>query len=86
MLKMSPFRRKKADKSFPVKVITFDSELEFKLEVGVFSWLNGSQCTRPYIARCANRNGQMSNRGVFIILNNFDKLQYNCVERVARLD
>lgn len=28
-----PFRRKKSDKSFPVKVITFDSELEFKLEV-----------------------------------------------------
>lgn len=27
-----PFRRKKADKSFPVRVITFDSELEFKLE------------------------------------------------------
>lgn len=28
-----PFRRKKSDKSFPVRVITFDSELEFKLEV-----------------------------------------------------
>lgn len=27
-----PFRRKKSDKSFPVRVITFDSELEFKLE------------------------------------------------------
>lgn len=32
MFKMAPFRRKKSDKSFPVKVITFDSELEFKLE------------------------------------------------------
>lgn len=32
VLTMAPFRRKKSDKSFPVKVITFDSELEFKLE------------------------------------------------------
>lgn len=32
MFKMTPFRRKKSEKSFPVKVITFDSELEFKLE------------------------------------------------------
>lgn len=38
MFKMTPFRRKKVDKSFPVKVITFDSELEFKLEVGVRSF------------------------------------------------
>lgn len=29
---MTPFRRKKTEKSFPVKVVTFDSELEFKLE------------------------------------------------------
>lgn len=35
MFNMSPFRRKKTDKSFPVKVVTFDSELEFKLEVGI---------------------------------------------------
>ncbi|XP_055322012.1 moesin/ezrin/radixin homolog 2 [Sitodiplosis mosellana] len=32
MFRMAPFRRKKPDKSFPVKVITFDSELEFKLD------------------------------------------------------
>lgn len=31
MFKM-PFRRKKSSKSFPVRVSTFDSELEFKLE------------------------------------------------------
>ncbi|XP_035789453.1 moesin/ezrin/radixin homolog 2 isoform X2 [Anopheles aquasalis] len=29
---MVPFRRRKANKKFPVKVITFDSELEFELE------------------------------------------------------
>lgn len=33
---MLPFRRKKSDKSFPVRVMTFDSELEFKLEVKQF--------------------------------------------------
>lgn len=30
---MTPFRRKKSNKSSPVKVITFESELEFNLEV-----------------------------------------------------
>ncbi|XP_018369434.1 PREDICTED: merlin isoform X3 [Trachymyrmex cornetzi] len=30
--KMSPFRRKKSGRSFPVKVCTLDAELEFKLE------------------------------------------------------
>lgn len=34
MFKMT-FSRKKSDKSLPVKVITFDSELEFKLEVNL---------------------------------------------------
>lgn len=37
---MTPFRRKKSDKSFPVKVITFDSELEFNLEVFLFLFIN----------------------------------------------
>uniref|UniRef100_A0A7G3AT14 Moesin/ezrin/radixin homolog 1 n=2 Tax=Lutzomyia longipalpis TaxID=7200 RepID=A0A7G3AT14_LUTLO len=32
ILKMRPFRRKKSKKQLPVKVITFDSELEFHLE------------------------------------------------------
>lgn len=31
--KMTPFRRKKSGKSFPVKVCTLDAELEFNLEV-----------------------------------------------------
>lgn len=31
--KMPPFRRKKSNKSFPVKVCTLDAELEFNLEV-----------------------------------------------------
>lgn len=30
---MSPFRKKKSGKSFPVKVCTLDAELEFNLEV-----------------------------------------------------
>ncbi|KAH1018279.1 hypothetical protein HUJ05_006080 [Dendroctonus ponderosae] len=30
--KMTPFRRKKSGKSFPVKVCTLDAELEFNLE------------------------------------------------------
>lgn len=30
---MAPFRRKKSNKEFPVKVCTYDSELEFHLEV-----------------------------------------------------
>lgn len=48
---MSPFRRKKADKSFPVKVITFDSELEFKLEVGVFSLVKMGANARGHTLR-----------------------------------
>lgn len=32
---MPPFRRKKAAKSFPVKVCTLDAELEFDLEVKI---------------------------------------------------
>lgn len=36
---MTPFRKKKSGKSFPVKVCTLDAELEFNLEVGTFSIL-----------------------------------------------
>lgn len=34
---MTPFRRKKSKKNFPVKIITFESELEFDLEVSAIS-------------------------------------------------
>lgn len=38
--KMTPFRRKKSGKSFPVKVCTLDAELEFNLEVCKLSFLS----------------------------------------------
>ena len=34
---MPQFRRKKASKSFPVKVCTLDAELEFNLEVRILT-------------------------------------------------